>query len=140
MTQRRVQLPSPWGLIGFDQGFNNFGPKFSAPNYPPNNIIDLGRGEYRIEIAVAGFKDEQIDIVDKGGELSITGTMGETDGSGYLHRGISQRPFHLRYSLADGVKVSGANLADGILTVDLKSEPKVEGTKIKIKTKSQING
>jgi molecular chaperone IbpA len=115
-------------------------PKSAAPVYPPNNIIELGNGEYRIEVAVAGFKDEQIDVIDRGGELAITGIIGEQESTSYIHRGISKRAFNLRYSLADGVKVSGANLADGILTVNLKSEPKVEGTKIKINTKSQING
>lgn len=140
MKERRVQLPHPWGLIGFDTNLTSFGPKPSAPSYPPNNIIELGNGEYRIEVAVAGFKDEQIDVVDKGGELSVTGTIGDQEPTSYIHRGIAQRPFHLRYSLAEGVKVSEAHLADGILTINLKSEPKNEGTKIKIKTKAQLNG
>ncbi|NQV55374.1 MAG: Hsp20 family protein [Rhodospirillales bacterium] len=95
----------------------------SAPGYPPYNIESVDENAYRITMAVAGFREDELDIIIKENELSISGRAGQSDGeTQYLHRGIATRSFERRFDLADHVKVTGGNLDNGILTVDLVRE------------------
>ncbi len=95
-----------------------------APGYPPYNIETVDQDAYRIIMAVAGFRDQDLDIQIKENALSVTGDV--TDGEGvagkFLHRGIAARSFTQRFDLADHVKVSGANLDNGLLTINLVRE------------------
>ena len=93
-------------------------------NYPPFDIEKLGDDLYRITLAVAGFKREEIEIVAHQNVLTISGRRGEDrgrDGS-FLHMGIANRSFERRFELADFVFVTGADLKDGLLSIELARE------------------
>ena len=92
-------------------------------NYPPYNIERLTENEYRITMAVAGFGKEDVKIEVKENTLSIRGEKKEADKERtFLHRGIASRAFERRFQLADHVEVRGANVKDGLLSVDLERE------------------
>lgn len=91
--------------------------------WPPYDIQRTGENAYRIEMAVAGFGPEDIEVTQEGGKLVVAGKKQPSDGKGeYLHRGIAWRPFKQTFSLADHVEVSGATLVNGVLTVELRRE------------------
>ena len=96
-----------------------------SQGYPPYNIERVDDNAFAIEIAVAGFTEDDLEIETKEGLLTVAGKRGESeDGEGrnYLHRGIAQRSFIRRYQLADHVIVTGANLQHGVLRIDLIRE------------------
>ena len=96
-----------------------------SQGYPPYNIERVDDNAFAIEIAVAGFTEDDLEIETKEGLLTVAGKRGENeDGEGrnYLHRGIAQRSFIRRYQLADHVIVTGANLQHGVLRIDLIRE------------------
>jgi molecular chaperone IbpA len=94
-----------------------------ATNYPPYNIERLTENEYRITMAVAGFGKEDVQIEVKENTLSIRGEKKEVDTErSFLHRGIASRAFERRFQLADHVEVRGADVKDGLLSVDLERE------------------
>jgi molecular chaperone IbpA len=94
-----------------------------ATTYPPYNIERLTENEYRITMAVAGFGKEDVEIEVKENTLSIRGEKKEVDTEHtFLHRGIASRAFERRFQLADHVQVNGADVKDGLLSVDLKRE------------------
>lgn len=91
--------------------------------YPPYNIEKTGEDGYRISMAVAGFRAEDLDITTKENFLTIAGKAQKEDPPvQYLHRGIAGRSFERRFELADHIKVAAASLADGLLHVDLVRE------------------
>jgi len=92
-------------------------------SYPPYNIEKTGEDSYRITMAVAGFKEDELGIVSQENSLTISGKAQESpEGVEYLHRGIGRRAFQRRFELADHIKVSGASLVNGLLHVDLVRE------------------
>jgi molecular chaperone IbpA len=94
-----------------------------ATTYPPYNIERLNENEYCITMAVAGFGKEDVEIEVKENTLSIRGEKKEADQERtFLHRGIASRAFERRFQIADHVEVTGANVKDGLLSVDLKLE------------------
>jgi molecular chaperone IbpA len=112
--------------VGFDRLFDflESASRAEPDNYPPFDLEKLSDDTYRITIAVAGFKREEIEIVAHQNMLTISGRRSEQrgrDGS-YLHMGIANRAFERRFELADFVHVTSADLADGLLTVDLARE------------------
>ncbi len=91
--------------------------------YPPYNIEKVGEDAYRVTMAVAGFGEEDLSIVAQGNSLVISGKQKrEEKTADYLYRGIAGRAFERRFQLADHIKVTGAELANGILHVDLVRE------------------
>ena len=95
----------------------------SATGYPPYNIETVGDQAYRIEIAVAGFKPEELDVQVKENLLTVSGKKAANDeGKRYLHRGLAERNFERRFQLADYVVVTDAQLSDGLLSIALKRE------------------
>lgn len=115
--------------VGFDRLSQMLDTAFKTDertlSYPPYNIIKAGEDEYRIVMAVAGFRQEDLTIVLQQNTLTISGTRvdNEQERSGnYLHKGIATRNFERKFSLADHVKVVDAQLADGLLTLALKRE------------------
>ncbi len=91
--------------------------------YPPYNIETTNEDAYRITMAVAGFGEDELGIEAKENTLTITGRKDdEGQDARYLHRGIAARHFQRRFQLADHVKVAGANLSNGLLSVDLVRE------------------
>ena len=94
--------------------------------WPPYNIETTGENAYRIEIAVAGFKPDELNIEAKENLLTVTGRKTANDDAAatrtFLHRGLAERDFERRFQLADYVVVKGAALAHGLLTIELKRE------------------
>ena len=114
--------------VGFDRLFDmleNSTMGGNGENYPPFDLIKLGDNEYRIELAVAGFKADEIDITAQQNVLIVTGRKSEESeekGSDYIYRGIANRSFERRFALADHIQVRGADLKDGLLAIELKRE------------------
>ncbi len=110
--------------VGFDRLFqlldNVAGADNDAPTYPPYDIEKLGDNTYRIVMAVAGFGRDELDVEVKEATLTVKGQKKAEDGEKeYLHRGIAKRSFERRFQLADHVEVTGADVVDGLLHVDL---------------------
>ncbi|MGE5538113.1 MAG: Hsp20 family protein [Gemmatimonas sp.] len=114
--------------VGFDRLMdmveNGLNAAKHETGYPPYNIEKLGEDQYRVQLAVAGFNREDLDIVFEGNQLTVAGRVAEKaeDAPRYLHRGIARRAFRHRFELADNVRVVGADLANGLLSIDLKRE------------------
>jgi len=95
----------------------------ASSGYPPYNIENVGENAYRIEVAVAGFKADELAIEVKENLLTVSGRKAANDGEKrYLHRGLAERDFERRFQLADYVVVTDASLADGLLAISLKRE------------------
>ena len=113
--------------VGFDRLFSMLdgaGFDSAAPTYPPYNIERTGENAYRISIAVAGFAEGDLTIEAKENTLTVKGEKqekGENQGE-VLYQGIAARAFERRFQLADYVQVSGAQLSNGLLHVDLVRE------------------
>ncbi len=112
--------------VGFDRVSDlldramRFGP---SGNWPPYNIEKTGEDQYRITMAIAGFSPEEIELVQQENVLVVTGHKHpEPEGVQVLHRGIATRAFKQTFNLADHVKVTGANLENGLLVIELKRE------------------
>ena len=112
--------------IGFDRLFNMLDQSArgeATPNWPPYNIERTGEDNYRITMAVAGFTPDEIELVQHENLLVVSGQKRpEPDGVQMLHRGIATRSFRQTFNLADHVKVTGASLDNGLLTIELKRE------------------
>lgn len=108
----------------------------SAPSYPPYNIESVGDNAYRITMAVAGFGENDLDVTVKENQLTVSGRSDRNDEQvSYLHRGIATRAFERRFDLADHVKVTGANIANGMLTISLERQIPEEQKPRKIEIK-----
>jgi molecular chaperone IbpA len=95
----------------------------AASGYPPYNIERTDENAYRIEIAVAGFRSEELNIEVKENLLTVQGRKTANDeGRRFLHRGLAERNFERRFQLADYVVVTSADLSDGLLSISLKRE------------------
>jgi molecular chaperone IbpA len=124
---RNLNLDPFWRTsIGFDRLFDlmdeslRFEPE---DHYPPCNIVRTGEDRYRISLAVAGFKPEQISVTVHQNMLTISGRVSEKQGeTEYLYRGIAGRPFERRFNLADFVEVKRASFEDGLLQIELERE------------------
>jgi molecular chaperone IbpA len=115
--------------VGFDRVFDLLdsvsSAQTSANGYPPYNIEKAGDNAYRIVMAVAGFAESELNVTQKENELLVTGQTASSNGQEekqYLYRGIAGRNFERRFQLADHVKVTGAKLANGLLTIELQRE------------------
>jgi molecular chaperone IbpA len=127
VAMRNLNLDPFWRTsIGFDRLFDlmdeslRFEPE---DHYPPCNIVRTGEDKYRISLAVAGFKPEQISVTVDQNTLTVTGRVTERQGDAeYLYRGIAGRPFERRFNLADYVEVKRASFEDGLLQIELERE------------------
>jgi len=127
MTMRAYDFtPYRRSTVGFDRLFDflESASRAEPDNYPPFDLEKMSDDSYRITIAVAGFKREEIDIVAHQNMLTITGRRSEQKGrdGSFLHMGIANRAFERRFELADFVQVTSAELADGLLTIELARE------------------
>lgn len=91
-------------------------------SYPPYNIMRTGENSYRISLAAAGFKPDQISVTVHQNTLIVTGRESQNADRDFLHRGIAARAFERRFSLADFVEVKDATFEDGLLQIDLVLE------------------
>ena len=113
--------------IGFDDMFDQFesmlgnGSLGLQTNYPPYNIRKAGKDKYAIEVAVAGFNKDDVEVEYEDNLLTVktkdVKRTEEKEGDEVIHRGISQRSFARSFTIADDVKVNGADLKDGLLTI-----------------------
>jgi HSP20 family molecular chaperone IbpA len=122
-------------LLGFDQferALDRIGK--TADGYPPYNIEQLSENRLRITLAVAGFTREELEIAVEANQLTVHGRQKEPTERVYLHRGIAARQFQRSFVLADGLEVSGAALANGLLEIDVLRpvvEPKTRSIPIR---------
>ena len=113
----------------------------AASGYPPYNIETVGENAYRIEIAVSGFRPEDLNLEVRENLLTVQGRKAQAENSRrYLHRGLAERNFERRFQLADHVEVTEARLADGLLVISLKREIPEALKPRKIEIKSAENG
>ena len=109
--------------VGFDRLFDMLeNSNFGGENYPPFDLIKVDDNRYRIEVAVAGFGKDDIEITSQQNQLLVRGQKGDENGSNYVHRGIANRSFERRFALADHIQVRGADLKDGMLAIELVRE------------------
>ena len=113
--------------VGFGPMFRSF--QNVTSGYPPHNIVKNSDNSYLLELAVAGFKREEISIEVLNGQVTIRGHKNPTNTEYtdmYQYRGIGQRSFDKTFTLAEYIEIAGARLEDGILTVSfVKNEPAV---------------
>ena len=106
-------------MIGFDDWFTEFDQHFTnTNNYPPYNTIKLSNHEYRVEVALAGFKKEDLKVYTQEGKLIIEGSK-SGDEKNYMHKGLAQRAFTRTWALPDDLVVKSVNFEDGLLLVDI---------------------
>lgn len=111
--------------IGFENlgRLADFAMRDEGSGYPPYNIEKLGDNEYRIQMAVAGFTEEELDLTVQENVLVVTGRAAdEEEGREFLHRGIGKRAFERRFQLADVIKVTDATFENGLLNIGLVRE------------------
>lgn len=108
-------------FVGFDHLLNelDYVAKHANDQYPPHNIIRTGDSDYLIELAVAGFSSDELDIEVNDRTLTITGEH-VVKGREYIHKGISTKKFKRTFRLSEHVKVNGADFKDGLLSIELK--------------------
>ena len=112
-------------VVGFDRlaGLLETATADAATGYPPYTIERTDENGYRVDIAVAGFRPEELEIEVKENLLTVSGRKAANDEPRrFLHRGLAERNFERRFQLADYVLVTDANLADGLLSISLKRE------------------
>ena len=112
--------------VGFDRLFDMLENSMrvdAADNYPPFDIEREGEDRYRVTLAVAGFRPDELNVEVKENTLTVAGRKTANDEQKrYLHRGLAERNFERRFQLADHVYVTDAQLADGLLCISLKRE------------------
>jgi molecular chaperone IbpA len=108
--------------VGFDRLFDLLEDNWQAESYPPFDLERRGDDHYRITLAVAGFRPDEVEVTAQQNLLIVSGRKDGGDDGQYIHRGIAARAFERRFGLADYVQVKGAELRDGMLSIDLVRE------------------
>lgn len=127
MNYGRTLLPA---TVGFDrllstmEEFDRMLEGAKVPTYPPYNIIKVNETDYSIEIAVSGFKRDEIEITTEENKLFVNGAIKTTssDSRQYLHKGIGTRNFAHKFTLSDTIIVKGADIVDGLLVINLENQ------------------
>ena len=107
--------------IGMDDYLNRFWDDVgTTSNYPPYNIVQLNNIESRLEIALAGFKKDEVRVYTEFGKLHVEGKQEESENVGeFVHKGLAQRSFERQWTLADDTEVRSVSFNDGLLVVEL---------------------
>ena len=107
--------------IGMDDYLDRFfNSDFPQTNYPPYNLIQLNNHESTLEIALAGFKEDQLQVFTEFGKLFVEGTKEESEVNGsFIHKGLAQRSFKRVWTVSDDTKVGSVKFTDGLLTIQL---------------------
>ena len=107
--------------IGMDEYLNNFfNSDFPQTNYPPYNLIHLNNLESKLEIALAGFKKDELQVYTEFGKLYVKGKKEESEVDGeFVHKGLAQRSFERVWTVSDDTKIGSVKFEDGLLTVEL---------------------
>ena len=129
--------------IGFDRLVNALEADSrveSIDNWPPYDIAKTGEDDYRITMAVAGFSEDELSIMQEQNILLVAGIKTTDENAQYLHRGIAGRSFQRRFQLADHVRVEGATPVNGLLTIDLRREipEEMKARRIEIASDTQV--
>lgn len=137
---RNAMFSSPF-LLGFEhlERLLERTAKSAGDGYPPYNIEQAGPGRLRITLAVAGFTPDELSVTVEDKQLLIRGKQTEAAGREFLHRGIAARQFQRAFVLADGIEVTGAELENGLLSVEL-NRPRAESVVKTIAIKAKENG
>ena len=106
--------------IGMDDYLNRFWDDTAVSNYPPYNIVEVSNVESRLEIALAGFKKDEVKVFTEFGKLHVQGSKEEQKDDGtFRHRGLANRSFTRVWTLSDDTEVRGVEFTDGLLVVNL---------------------
>ena len=106
--------------IGMDDYLNRFWEDTSTSNYPPYNLIQVNNHESKLEIALAGFKKDELKVYTEFGKLYVEGSKEESKVDGeFVHKGLAQRSFERVWTVSDDTKVGSVKFEDGLLTVEL---------------------
>ena len=106
--------------IGMDDYLNRFWEDTSTSNYPPYNLIQVNNHESKLEIALAGFKKDELKVYTEFGKLYVEGKKEESEVDGeFIHKGLAQRNFQRVWTVTDDTKVGSVSFEDGLLTVEL---------------------
>ena len=120
-----ITNPIMKSFVGFDNLFNEFErlSTYKEQSYPAYNIEKISESDYKISLALAGFSEKDIIAEVKDGVLSIKASLNNSvDNSSFIHRGIAERSFTKHFRLSDDIKVTEADLKDGLLTINLFRE------------------
>ena len=106
--------------IGLDDYLNRFWDESTKENYPPYNLVQLNNHESKLEIALAGFKKDELQVFTEFGKLHVEGKKetSETDGT-FVHKGLAQRSFKRVWTVSDDTEIGSVEFVDGLLTVQL---------------------
>ena len=106
--------------IGMDDYLNQFWDSTTTSNYPPYNLVQLNNHESKLEIALAGFKKDEVKVYTEFGKLYVEGKKEATEVDGtFVHKGLAQRSFLRVWTVTDDTKVGSVKFEDGLLTVEL---------------------
>ena len=106
--------------IGMDDYLNQFWDSTTTSNYPPYNLVQLNNHESKLEIALAGFKKDELQVFTEFGKLYVKGSKEESKVDGeFVHKGLAQRSFERVWTVSDDTKIGSVKFEDGLLTVEL---------------------
>ena len=107
--------------IGLDDYLNRFWEDTTTSNYPPYNLIQLNNHESKLEIALAGFKKDELKVYTEFGKLYVKGRKEESEDNGtFVHKGLAQRSFERVWTITDDTEIGSVSFNDGLLVVELK--------------------
>ena len=104
--------------IGMDNYFDRIF-SYEAQSYPPYNLVQVSEDESRLELALAGFTNDEVKVYTERGNLVVEGSKEKVDGREYLHRGLAQRPFTRSWTISEDTEVSDVTFENGLLVVTL---------------------
>ena len=104
--------------IGMDTYFDRIF-SYEAQNYPPYNLVQVSEDESRLELALAGFTNDEVKVYTERGNLVVEGSKEKTDGREYIHRGLAQRSFTRSWTISEDTEVSDVTFENGLLSVTL---------------------
>jgi len=104
--------------IGMDTYFDRIF-SYEAQNYPPYNLVQVSEDESRLELALAGFTNDEVKVYTERGNLVVEGSKDKTDGREYIHRGLAQRSFTRSWTISEDTEVTDVTFENGLLSVTL---------------------
>lgn len=130
-------IPHAWS-VGFDSVFDRLERlNTQQPSYPPHNVVKIDDDSFKIEVAVAGLSQEDLEIEQDNDVLTISSEGSETDDENFIHKGIANRKFKKQFTLGEYIEVGAVTLAHGILTVFLDTNIPEEKKPKKFKIDSE---
>jgi molecular chaperone IbpA len=121
VTKLAMDLFNDPFFIGFGRDIQRMkdNTEIFSTNYPPHNLIKINEDSYLIELAVAGFSKEEVDVNVSGNQLEIDGLKHDEDETSFIHKGIASRNFRKFFALGEYMEVTGAEMKDGMLSISV---------------------